>query len=118
MKFNCFRKLKGEVKIQRDETIGLRKALQECKACKIKKPECGDDPPPCFPSVECRDTYDGPVCGPCPQGYKGDGRVIFISYNNLMQNRPYSTFNCLVIPNILNFPNITYNPKCIPKKVL
>ena len=70
-----FRKLKGEVKVQRDETITLRKALQECKACKIKKPECGDDPPPCFPRVECRDTYDGPVCGPCPQGFKGDGRV-------------------------------------------
>ena len=68
-------KLKGEVKVQRDETITLRKALQECKACKIKKPECGDDPPPCFPRVECRDTYDGPVCGPCPQGFKGDGRV-------------------------------------------
>ena len=70
-----FSKLKGEVKVQRDETITLRKALQECKACKIKKPECGDDPPPCFPRVECRDTYDGPVCGPCPQGFKGDGRV-------------------------------------------
>lgn len=67
--------MKGEVKVQRDETITLRKALQECKACKIKKPECGDDPPPCFPRVECRDTYDGPVCGPCPQGFKGDGRV-------------------------------------------
>ena len=73
--FLCNRKLKGEVKTQRDETMSLRKALQECKACKIKKPECGDDPPPCFPRVECRDTYDGPVCGPCPQGFKGDGRV-------------------------------------------
>ena len=72
------RKLKGEVKIQRDETTNLRNALLECKACKIKKPECGDDPPPCFPRVECRDTYDGPVCGPCPQGFKGDGRVICI----------------------------------------
>ena len=46
----------------------LRKALQECKACRIKRPECSDDPPPCFPKVECRDTNDGPVCGPCPQG--------------------------------------------------
>ena len=55
---------------ERDETMALRKALQECKACNIKRPECGDDPPPCFPRVECRDTYDGPVCGPCPTGFK------------------------------------------------
>ena len=54
--------------------MALRKALQECKACQIKRPECGDDPPPCFPKVECRDTYDGPVCGPCPNGFKGDGK--------------------------------------------
>ena len=27
----------------------------------------------CFLSP-CRDTIDGPACGPCPPGYKGDGR--------------------------------------------
>ena len=57
-----------QVNIQKQETMLLRKALQECKACRIKRPECSDDPPPCFPKVECRDTNDGPVCGPCPQG--------------------------------------------------
>lgn len=70
----ALRKLKAEVNIQKQETMLLRKALQECKACRIKRPECSDDPPPCFPKVECRDTNDGPVCGPCPQGFKGDGR--------------------------------------------
>ena len=64
----ALRKLKAEVNIQKQETMLLRKALQECKACRIKRPECSDDPPPCFPKVECRDTNDGPVCGPCPQG--------------------------------------------------
>lgn len=55
----------------------LRKALQECEACKIKKPECSDIPYPCFegpPRVDCRDTIEGPRCGSCPPGYKGDGR--------------------------------------------
>merc|ERR1712213_204916 len=69
----ALRKLKAEVNIQKQETMLLRKALQECKACRIKRPECSDDPPPCFPKVECRDTNDGPVCGPCPEGYRGDG---------------------------------------------
>ena len=64
------RNLKKEVNNERDQTTALRKALQECKACNIKRPECGDNPPPCFPRVECRDTYDGPVCGPCPTGFK------------------------------------------------
>jgi len=70
----ALRKLKAEVNIQKQETMLLAKALQECKACRIKRPECSDDPPPCFPKVECRDTNDGPVCGQCPQGFKGDGR--------------------------------------------
>jgi len=45
----ALRKLKEEVNNQREETTSLKKALQECLACKIKKPECGDNPPPCFP---------------------------------------------------------------------
>ena len=51
--------------------------FQDCEACKIKKPECSDFPYPCFegpPRVDCRDSVDGPVCGPCPPNYKGDGR--------------------------------------------
>ena len=28
----------------------------------------------CFTSVECRDTVNGPVCGPCHLGYIGDGQ--------------------------------------------
>jgi len=64
------------VKIERNATVILRKALEDCKACQIKKPECDDQPPICFPDVECRDTYSGPVCGPCPPGWCGDGRVL------------------------------------------
>ena len=67
------RTLKQEVKTQREETMLLRKALEDCEACKIKKPECTDLPYPCFkgpPRVDCRDTVDGVQCGPCPPGYK------------------------------------------------
>merc|ERR1711936_1438666 len=73
----ALRRLKQEVKTQREETMLLRKALEDCEACKIKKPECTDIPYPCFegpPRVDCRDTVDGTQCGPCPPGYKGDGR--------------------------------------------
>jgi syndecan 4 len=61
------------VKTQREETMLLRKALEDCEACKIKKPECTDLPYPCFdgpPRVDCRDTAEGTECGPCPPGYK------------------------------------------------
>ena len=70
-----FRTVETKVKIERNATVTLRKSLEDCKACQIKKPECSDEPPICFPDVECRDTFDGPVCGPCPQGWCGDGKV-------------------------------------------
>lgn len=73
----ALRRLKLEVKTQKEETVLLRKALMECEACKIAKPTCTDVPYPCFegpPRVDCRDTVEGPECGPCPPGYKGNGR--------------------------------------------
>ena len=73
----ALRRLKLEVKTQKEETVLLRKALMDCEACKISKPMCTDLPYPCFegpPRVDCRDTVEGPECGPCPPGYKGNGR--------------------------------------------
>ncbi|TRY79590.1 hypothetical protein TCAL_11730 [Tigriopus californicus] len=70
----ALKKLREEIKFQKGETTMLREALQECKACQIKRPECSDVPPPCFQGVICRDTADGPICGPCPSGFTGDGR--------------------------------------------
>ena len=72
----ALKRLKLEVETQRGETHLLRTALQECEACRIKKPTCADVPYPCFegpPRVDCRNTDDGPLCGPCPPGYKGNG---------------------------------------------
>jgi len=73
----ALRRLKLEVKTQREETMLLRKALQNCEACKMKKPSCLDVPYPCFegpPRVDCLDGVEGPECGPCPPGFKGNGR--------------------------------------------
>merc|ERR1719365_48011 len=71
----ALRRLKLEVKTQREETMLLRKALEDCEACKIKKPECSDIPYPCFEGVSCYPTSESPFykCGTCPQGYRGDG---------------------------------------------
>ena len=80
----ALRRLKQEVKTQREETMLLRKALEDCEACKIKKPECTDIPYPCFegpPRVDCRDTVDGTQCGPCPPGYKVEAGTYLIFVN-------------------------------------
>ena len=80
----ALRRLKQEVKTQREETMLLRKALEDCEACKIKKPECTDIPYPCFegpPRVDCRDTVDGTQCGPCPPGYKVEAGTYLILVN-------------------------------------
>jgi len=45
-----------------------------------------------FYRVECRDTSDGPVCGPCPLGFKGDGR--FCERDACAQNPCFSGVNC------------------------
>ena len=39
----------------------------------IKLPQIGCENDPCYPGVSCRDSDDGPICGPCPPGYQGDG---------------------------------------------
>jgi hypothetical protein len=44
----ALRTLRIEINMQRNSTYMLRRALEECKACQIKKPMCSDIPPPCF----------------------------------------------------------------------
>ena len=59
----ALRRLKLEVKTQKEETVLLRKALMDCEACKISKPMCPDLPYPCFegpPRGDVRDTVECP----------------------------------------------------------
>ncbi|KAF5280455.1 hypothetical protein FQR65_LT03264 [Abscondita terminalis] len=55
----------------------LRQILESCDLCNSQhieiRPTCKTHPPRCFPQVQCQDTANGPICGPCPYGYKGNG---------------------------------------------
>nr|XP_023019808.1 uncharacterized protein LOC111508514 isoform X1 [Leptinotarsa decemlineata] len=55
----------------------LRRLIEQCQACRNPPPTivatCESHPPGCYPGVRCRNTPAGPICGPCPRGYVGDG---------------------------------------------
>uniref|UniRef100_A0A8C9YSV3 Thrombospondin 4b n=1 Tax=Sander lucioperca TaxID=283035 RepID=A0A8C9YSV3_SANLU len=58
------------------ETSFLRNTISECQACglggtEVVKPKCA--PGVCFRDDMCIETADGVECGPCPDGYTGDG---------------------------------------------
>ncbi|XP_038621839.1 thrombospondin-4 [Tachyglossus aculeatus] len=88
--------LLGEVKDllrqQVKETSFLRNTIAECRACGLgavsspaptprpqgflSSPARSCDSRPCFRGVRCTDTRDGGFqCGPCPEGYTGNGVV-------------------------------------------
>lgn len=43
------------------------------KSCEEDVDECLSFP--CYPSVLCTNTLGSYKCGPCPQGYEGDGKI-------------------------------------------
>ncbi|KAJ7986974.1 hypothetical protein DPEC_G00333930 [Dallia pectoralis] len=59
------------------ETSFLRNTISECQACGlggsevVAKPKCS--PGVCFRDDMCIETNEGVECGPCPDGYTGDG---------------------------------------------
>uniref|UniRef100_A0A8C2D391 Thrombospondin 4b n=1 Tax=Cyprinus carpio TaxID=7962 RepID=A0A8C2D391_CYPCA len=58
------------------ETSFLRNTISECQACglggtEVVKPKC--TPRVCFRDDMCIETAEGVECGPCPDGYTGDG---------------------------------------------
>ncbi|XP_062867158.1 thrombospondin-4-B [Trichomycterus rosablanca] len=57
------------------ETSFLRNTISECQACGLGgapvKQKCA--PGVCFRDNTCTETEDGVECGPCPDGYTGDG---------------------------------------------
>ncbi|MBN3301082.1 TSP4B protein, partial [Amia calva] len=78
--------LKEILKQQVKETTFLRNTISECQACGLggvaptpsgiiitpnQKPICTADS--CFREDLCVETLDGFDCGPCPDGYTGDG---------------------------------------------
>ncbi|XP_035247245.1 thrombospondin-4-B [Anguilla anguilla] len=69
--------LKDIITQQVKETSFLRNTISECQACglggtdNVLKPRCA--PGVCFRDDMCFETTDGVECGPCPDGYTGDG---------------------------------------------
>uniref|UniRef100_A0AAR2K230 Thrombospondin 4b n=1 Tax=Pygocentrus nattereri TaxID=42514 RepID=A0AAR2K230_PYGNA len=62
------------VYLQVKETSFLRNTISECQACldgTVVKQRCA--PGVCFRDDMCIETQDGIECGPCPDGYTGDG---------------------------------------------
>uniref|UniRef100_A0A3B3TD39 Thrombospondin 4b n=1 Tax=Paramormyrops kingsleyae TaxID=1676925 RepID=A0A3B3TD39_9TELE len=66
--------------VQVKETSFLRNTISECQACGelnirlptlVIKPKCSPDT--CFRGSACFETESGVECGPCPDGYTGDG---------------------------------------------
>ncbi|CAB1448380.1 unnamed protein product [Pleuronectes platessa] len=58
------------------ETSFLRNTISECQACglggtEVVKPKCAAGV--CFRDDMCIETAEGVECGPCPDGYTGDG---------------------------------------------
>ncbi|KAL4004758.1 trichohyalin [Sarotherodon galilaeus] len=58
------------------ETSFLRNTISECQACglggtEVVKQRCA--PGVCFRDDMCTETAEGVECGPCPDGYTGDG---------------------------------------------
>ncbi|XP_026989557.1 thrombospondin-4-B [Tachysurus fulvidraco] len=67
--------LKDVLVQQVKETAFLRNTISECQACGLGgttvKQQCA--PGVCFRPDMCIETVDGVECGPCPDGYTGDG---------------------------------------------
>ncbi|KAJ8405617.1 hypothetical protein AAFF_G00315970 [Aldrovandia affinis] len=72
--------LKDVLNQQVKETAFLRNTISECQACKLTGPNDKKEPVrkkcsagSCFKDVTCIVTEAGMQCGPCPNGFTGDG---------------------------------------------
>ncbi|XP_063309646.1 thrombospondin-4 [Pelobates fuscus] len=79
--------LRDVMRQQVKETMLLRNTISECQACGFNSNEDYPTPAPvrpqkpkctassCFQGVQCTETSTGYQCGPCPNGYTGNGII-------------------------------------------
>ncbi|XP_069605884.1 thrombospondin-4 [Ranitomeya imitator] len=103
--------LRDVVRQQVKETMFLRNTVSECQACGLSpdytyptpapkppqptvppKPRC--DATSCFRGVKCTETGSGFQCGPCPEGYTGNG-VICTDIDECRQNPCFPGVRCI-----------------------
>ncbi|XP_072132003.1 thrombospondin-3-like [Mobula birostris] len=67
--------LRQDIKEQVKEMSLIRNTILECQVCGFHEHRSKCDPNPCFESVVCMEMYEYPGyrCGPCPEGFSGNG---------------------------------------------
>ncbi|XP_031829184.1 thrombospondin isoform X2 [Nomia melanderi] len=95
------KKIWREIELNRVETQHLRHLIENCAGCRERPvttttpaPSTCDYKSPCFPGADCRDTPQGPRCGPCPPGYTGDGYRCAKMANPCASNPCYPGVRC------------------------
>ncbi|XP_069798548.1 LOW QUALITY PROTEIN: thrombospondin-3-like [Narcine bancroftii] len=69
------RELRQDIREQVKEMSLIRNTILECQVCGFHEHRSRCDPNPCFETVTCVETYEYPGyrCGPCPEGFTGNG---------------------------------------------
>ncbi|XP_067878926.1 thrombospondin-3a isoform X2 [Heterodontus francisci] len=69
------RELREDIREQVKEMSLIRNTILECQVCGFHDHHSKCEPNPCFAGVECMETYEYPGyrCGPCPEGFTGNG---------------------------------------------
>ncbi|XP_069506231.1 thrombospondin-3 [Ambystoma mexicanum] len=67
--------LREDIRDQVKEMSLIRNTIMECQSCGFHEHRSRCKPSPCFPGVDCMETYEYPGyrCGPCPPGFQGNG---------------------------------------------
>ncbi|XP_064416645.1 thrombospondin-3 [Latimeria chalumnae] len=91
--------LREDIREQVKEMALIRNTILECQVCGFHEQRSRCKPNPCFSGVNCMETYDYPGyrCGPCPQGFTGNGTHCFDIDECSQVNPCFSGSKCINI---------------------